>query len=80
MISSTSEALRKYWETFSFDQLTLFALISVAVLAIVVIEQEVLRAVNPALRRRNARVLAVVIYPLAIFAVAVIVTRFIRLA
>lgn len=79
MTNSTSAALQDFLTSHSFDSFTVLSLIGVAVLMIAVIEQEVLRAVQPAARGRNARVLGIVIYPFTILAIALIITRFVHL-
>ncbi len=80
MTSATSTALQEFWAQHSFVSFTRLSLIAVAVLVIAVIEQEVFRSLRPAEPARTARVLAIVIQPFSVLAVALIVTRFIHLA
>lgn len=80
MTNATSTALQNFWSDHSFTSLTLLSLVAVAVLAIAIIEQELLRALVPASKERNARVLGIVIYPFTILAIALIVNRFVHLA
>ena len=80
MTNATSVALGEFWNSFGFNALTLFSLVSVFVLTLAVVQQEVLRATRPEIRRRTGRVLAIAIFPLALLAFAVIVVRFVHLA
>lgn len=80
MTTAQTEVMLRYWNYFSFNALSVLSLFAFLALAIAVVEQEVLRAANPELRERTGRVLAIAIYPLAILAFAVIVTRFVNLA
>ena len=80
MTNATSRTLDSFLRHHSFTSFTLLSLVAVAVLVVAIIEQEVLRAVHPEGRTRNARILGIAIYPLSALAVALIVTRFIHLS
>jgi len=79
MTNATSTSLADFISRHSFESLSLLSLVAVAVLVVALFEQEVLRSMQPDNQRRNARVFGIAIFPLAGFAVFLIVTRFIEL-